>query len=331
VLVVKNPVYPFMYERFGGANWDERRATIYRREQDTFGIGRTNGKVDPKQVGHGILGLAYQPGRYVNPGQESGFGSPLGAIGVAILSGLVLWPLSGRGRRFEGFILATSGLALVAWFFISQQSRYIAALAPSSAILVGGAVATLGLGRLVAGIVALQSLFTVYLFQKMKFSDQVQVVLGKVSPEEYQTTHIPFYEAAVYLNKNVPRSQVALYDEVFGFLLDVPYMWANPGHSTIIPYDGMTNTEQYVREMKRLGFTHVYINLSRIVKSPEFVKIWLPSMGLQGAPVPMPDDIRKLHYDNWETKWEILLADSIAEGKIRPTKAFKSGILFEIE
>ncbi|MFX5562759.1 hypothetical protein ABTD73_20110, partial [Acinetobacter baumannii] len=80
-----NPVFPFMYSRFGGKNWDAYNAEIYSNEQATFGVSREvpePGKrsIDmpsqPSKLGAAILGLAYQPGRYTNPNPLSGFGWP---------------------------------------------------------------------------------------------------------------------------------------------------------------------------------------------------------------------------------------------------------------
>jgi 4-amino-4-deoxy-L-arabinose transferase-like glycosyltransferase len=333
VVNVGNPVYPFLYERFGGANWDQRRADIYRNEQQSFGVGLSEGKRDPAQIGHAVLGLAYQPGRYVNPLQTVGGGSPLGAVGVAVLAALVLWALSGRVRRFEGFVLAVAGLSFVPWFFLSQQSRYIVAIAPAAAILLGGAAVTLGLvfGRVAIAVAVLQSLYSIWLFREAKFKFQSQVVVGRVSPEEYQTKGIPFYGPSRTINREVAGGKVALYDEVFGYLLDVPYFWANAGHTTTIPYDSMRDADDYVREMKRLGFTHAYINLSPAVKPPDFAQPWLASMGLNAAPVPMSPAQREAALNDWQQKWTILLADAVAQRKLIRVAGFRNGILFRFQ
>jgi hypothetical protein len=331
VMWVQNPVYPFLYERFGGANWDQRRADIYRNQQQDFGVGRTDHGRDPLAFGAAVLGLEYQPGRYVDPGETAGLGNPMGAVGVAILAALILWAASGRRRRFEAAILASAGLTFFLWYFLSQQSRYVTSLAPGAAILLGGAIATLRLGPVLAGLTALQALYSIWLFQSGRFSDQIQVVLGKVSATDYQTSRIPFFAASQQMNQTVGTGKVALYDEVFGYLLDVPYMWANPGHSTIIPYDGMKNGEDFVREMKRLGFTHAYISLSPIVKDPKFAKPWLATMGLDHGVEPLSADVAKAHFDNWQTKWEILLADAVAKGQMHMVAPFRSGILFKFE
>lgn len=332
-----NPVFPFLYEKLGGKNWDQARADIYRGEQLKFGVGR--GKegtepLDPLAIGHATLGLAYQPGRYVNPGETVGMGFPTGAVGIAVIAALVLWPLSGRRRRFESFVLGTAGLSLLLWFVLSQQSRYITTLAPPAAILLGGAVVRLPLGAFAAGLTVLQSLYTLWLFQSTQFTNQIQVVTGKIAPDDYRA-NVAFFLPSRTINQAVVNGKVALYDEVFGYFLDVPYMWANPGHGTLIPYERMNSADDYVRDLKQLGFTHVYISLSPIVKSPEFASHWLASMGLNPQAAPITDEERKAMLGNLELKWQILLADAVASGKLQLVQAFPqgrglSGMLFRI-
>jgi len=94
-----NPVYPFFYGQLGGKWWDGWRAEIYRDEQQTFGIGRTTSGRNPLEFAHGVLGLGYQPGRYINPGQTEGLapGKPKASASR--------WARSGR----PGFSPVSSG------------------------------------------------------------------------------------------------------------------------------------------------------------------------------------------------------------------------------
>lgn len=337
-----NPVYPFKYETLGGKDWDQRRAEAYANEQQSFGVGQKGKGKDPMAIGHGVLGLAYQPGRYVNPGQQAGLGMPTGAVGISILAALVLWPLSGRRRRFESFLLAGIGITLFAWYLVvSEQSRYIIGVAPPLAILLGGAVVELTLGQLAAGLTVLQALYSLWLFQSSRFSDQIQVVTGKISAADYQARGIPFYGPAQAINGLKP-GKVAMYDDVFGFLLDVPYMWANPGHSTIIPYDSMRNGDDYVREMKRLGFTHAYIDTASVVwPVRKDLDAWLDAMALDpetlqtlrvnpesAAWTPQERDAK---FADWQAKWQVLLADAVATHKMTVVQAFPRGVLFKFE
>ncbi len=331
IVYTGNPVYPFFFEKLGGKNWDQRRADIYRNEQQKFGAGQEASRHDPTEVGNAVLGLAYQPGRYVNPQEELGLGTPLGAVGVVILLSGLLWLLSGKLRTFEAGILAAVGTSLLMWFFLSQQSRYIVPLSVPLALLAGGAIARLALGKVLAAVTLLQAAYSFFLIYAQRFQTQIQPALGKVTAEDYQTHSIGFYVPSQVINKVAVKGKVALYDEVFGFLLDVPYMWANPGHSTVIPYDEMKDGASYVKAMKQLGFTHIYVNLSPMVKDPGFVKKWVAAMGFGSNPTPFSAEESKTLAENWQDKWELLIAEAAAEKRIVPVPELqKGGILFEI-
>ncbi len=331
-LNVANPVYPFFYEQLGSKNWDQPRAAAYKNEQQTFGVGRTDSGRDPLAAGHALLGLAYQPGRYVNPGQHLGLGSPLGAVGVAVVVAMMLWLLSGRIRRFEGACLAAVLISAGMWFFLSQQSRYILTWCIPLAVLGGGAVVRLVVGHAMAAVIAVQAVVTLYLGSNMRLSPQLPVALGSVSAEDYQKKSIPFYESAQFINDlgKTEKVNVALYDEVFGYLLDVPYFWANPGHSTVIPYDKMSGGEDFVREMKALGITHVYLSTSSVVQPDrQFLQRWLGSMGLSEEE-RLTDEERQARLADWQSKWQILLADAVNQKLLMPVQPFRGGILFKL-
>jgi len=345
-----NPVYPFFYEKFGGKNWDQKRADVYRNEQQSFGAGSLQNRHKPAMMGEAVLGLAFQPGRYVNPDQEHGNGTPLGAIGVVVVAAALLWMLSGIAGSFEVSILGVVGLSMLMWFVLSQQSRYVIPLCVPLTVLAGGAIERLKVGKVLLGLAIAQAGYSLYLVYSQRFQTQVQVVMGRYTPDEYQSQTIPFFDASQTINKEVDKGKVALYDEVFGYLLDVPYMWANPPHSTIIPYDSINDGTAYVAAMKHLGFTHVYISISPVVKDRAFVKRWLAAMGLdlvgqrkedgsvslsaiEALQVPFSEAERKSMLDDpvfWQDKWMIVLADAVAAKQVQPVQAFKNGILFRI-
>ncbi len=312
-----NPVFPFFYERLGGSGWDARRAEIYRREQQTFGVGWQAGSLDKTAFGHAVLGLAYQPGRYVNPGQTEGRGFPIGAIGAAAVGCLAIatvcllraaapWPM----------VVGYVWLSLAAWFLLSQQSRYILGLVPLLALATGAVLAESSrrlVSSLAKTLVAGQAAFSVALVYLLVSSSQIPVVLGAVDRQEYVAARVPFARPASDINRLAQGGKVALYDEVFGFLLDAPYVWANPGHSTLIPYDDLRDGSEYVEAMRSLGFSHIYVNLAYDgVRRARFAS------ALRGEPVTRNDD----QFNNWELKWVELCLEALQKGELAPIQAY---------
>ncbi len=314
-----NPVYPFFYETFGGKSWSEFHARIYRNEQQTFGVVRTDSRLDWLQFPHAVLGLAYQPGRYVNPGQSEGLGMPTGALGAAVLAAGLLWLVSGRARLFEGSALLIVGLCFVLWFGLSQQSRYAMNMGVPLCVLLGGGVVRLRAGPMLAGLAALQAVYALWLVHGATVRPKLPVALGQVSEDDYLSRAVPFYEASKAINETAAGGKVALYDEVFGWFLDAPYVWANPGHSTLIPYDRLDTGGQFAAELRRQGFTHVYVSWAVDRGSP--FRRWDPREGRFGF------DDREAAYADPEQKWKVLLAEALESGDARPLAVFRSGLL----
>ncbi|MBL8059565.1 MAG: glycosyltransferase family 39 protein [Chthonomonas sp.] len=320
-----NPVFPFFYEQLGGRGWDQWRADIYRNEQQTFGVGRTEGKRDLSAIGSSILGLAYQPGRYINPAPTEGQGVPMGAIGFALLLGPLAWLCFGKERRVAldprdsstvpqaeynsalrslNQCLAMTGLLLVMFFLLSQQVRYVTSLAPIWAIMLAG-IAVPKWREILRVAVALQAAYTVWLLWTTQAENQFKVVTGIFPREEYQHAVVPFSKAAININQEVGKQgKVALYNEVFGYFLDVPYIWANPGHSMLLPYEKMESGADLVRGLQDIGVTHVYLNIGALSREHR-------------ALIIDPTDFSYNHYDNLDIKWIWLLSDALAKNELR--------------
>lgn len=319
-----NPVYPFFYEQLGGKNWDSFRAKIYKNEQQTFGVGRSeSGGRNPAAIGHAALGLAYQPGRFINPGQEEGSGVPMGAIGpvtlLALLSGFAL-----VRSRWSVALLVFFLVFFAQWFFLSQQVRYLTSVVP-----LGAAIWALLFNQAKPPRLALQSFAAaqaIWAFALLNFAQlqsQLPVLFGAVDRNQAQQEWVPFTIAAQQINQLPQTSKVALYDEVFGYLLNVSYWWANPGHSTQIPYPEMKNGDDFAQRMSEMGFTHVYVSLS--TPGSPYRHEMAASLGLPSEAPPLnPAQIDELKLD-LQTQWQGLLVEAVRNGKLKLIEPFSSG------
>jgi hypothetical protein len=237
--------------------------------------------------------------------------------------------LSGRTRRFENTIAATILINLALWFFLSQQSRYVAGLIFPLTVLAGGAIARLQIGKVLAVATVINSFLGIVVVYQTWAAPKLPVVLGKIDRDAYLKESVSFYEPAKFLNEQAKGGRVALFDEVFGYFLDVPYFWANPGHTTELGYDKMQTGADLADALKKIGITHVYFNGRQAYQGqPEEWQKWLAATGLQGSPVPYPEADRAQRFEDLRNKYKVMLAEAVAMGRLQPVKAFGRGIVF---
>jgi hypothetical protein len=91
---------------------------------------------------------------------------------------------------------------------------------------------------------------------------QAPAAFGQVEADEYLQSNA-LYSACEIINETAPAdAKVALYAEPRGYYLDRDYLWAERGHSALIRYERVESGEDLVWEWRRLGVTHVMINLA---------------------------------------------------------------------
>lgn len=336
-----NPIYPFFYSKLGGKNWDEFSERIYREEQQTFGAGRSpvlaNYPDNPLEIGRlgaSVLGVAYQPGRYINPRPTDGTGFPIGSVGFAIIAAGLAWCFVGRISAFEGSALASVGISFLLWFALSQQVRYMIGPATVLALMLGIGTAKLKIGRWLAGTAAVQAAIGLFVYGSFslngstsRLSDQLGVAFGRLEANEYQGKVVGFSRAAKRINEVAKGGRVALYDEVFGYFLDVPYFWANPGHTTELGYEGMRSGDDLIAAWKRLGITHVYIAFgTTFAGDPVALQRWQEASF--GSKPYSAEEVESASKD-LRNKYKVLLAQAISSGKLTPLD-IQPGMTFRI-
>jgi len=118
-----------------------------------------------------------------------------------------------------------------------------------------------------------------------------------------------------------------LFDEVRGFYLDVDYFWANPGHHTYIPYERIRSPEKFIEALRKLGATHVYMNLDpAIIGGEEYRKLRRGLYGLlneEDAILSLDRSPESLS----DYRWLILVA--YADGWLELEKIFMAPVATE--
>jgi len=321
-LETDNPVYPFAYEVFGGKYWSAENAAIYRGEQVSFGVGRA-----PWELARIPWDLTVRPERYLNQG------GVIGTLGVPLLLAPFLLGFARARPRAYWLLLSFCALNLAAWFWLSQQSRYVLALAPLLAVAVGwSAEEPVSPVRVWTRLsVVVQALVTLIVFTLAAPS------VGLVSPfeaatvafrsprsewvHEYLSERSSLYRAARAINAMEGVEKIAFYDEVLGYYFDKPYVWANPGHHTLIPYDRLHSGRELALELHRQGFSHVLLNVSNLPR--ELRDEWLPMLLSGSTRYPDPGRVER---------WRIQLGEAVQEGLLTPEQPQPGGpyLLFRV-
>lgn len=334
-VLVGDPFYPFGYGLFGGPHWSDWRATIYAEEQRTFGLTEEIRRGSVASIAPSILGLVYQPGRYVNPGQNVGLGSPYLALGFALPILLLVAGLRGSRKHSANSLWLAVALGILFWLATSQQVRYLASWIPLTVAL--GALSVRGKGESgLASIVLLQSLATFSLFwilvpaggRASFVGERLDVLLGRESRAEYLARRVGFARPSAAINREARGGRVALFDEVFGYLLDVPYVWANPSHSTLLGIENCRNGAELLAALRKHGISHVYVSL-RPYPAEERAK-WLAESGLPVDEARYSAEEKAALASDPRSSWRLTVAQAIAQGVLIPVHIWNSGVLLRL-
>jgi hypothetical protein len=289
-----NPVYPFFYHWFPrSVNWTQEAEDAYRMEQRSFGIGHRAADLVMAPWQTAMEGAAFFTVRTkdARPDSLTRYGGiVLGSVGIALLGLAPLWPFAHRVDRRAAWLLAYVGANFVAWFWLSQQTRYLLPVLAPAAIVAVAVLAALphGFLRVAAGCFAgLALLINLTATQQLTIAPALPVVLGQESPDVYLSRTLPdLYPAMQFVNTLPPNARVAFYEEVRGFYADRDYFWANPLQNNLIPYETLTDGAALARFLReRLGITHVLINLNFARDSKETRWYRLVQDGAQKGPL----------------------------------------------
>lgn len=251
-----NPVYPFAYELFGGRNWSQANADAYRGDQLKFGLGR-----EPYQLLLLPWNMTAHPGVFADPLAVPVDGKYyyLGVSGAAYLAGLFV-PVATGLPVGVGWLGGFALFNTLGWFYLMQQVRYLLPIYPLLAVM--------ATARLDSGVRWLRTLFGTLLILQGAYCLWLfgQVYLPRVSEalhdrEAYLRARIQPYAALEYLNQHTPPdAKIITYDEPRCFYLDREYIWGDPGHHRLIPYEQLNSASHLRATLSGMGFTHVLIN-----------------------------------------------------------------------
>lgn len=256
-ILTGNPVYPFLYSVFGGKAWGAEGVEMYRVTFQKFGLG------------HGPLDFLRLPWDFaVNGGAFIDGGVIFGSPGVLFVALLPVAALSIKGRARPLALL--TGFYLLAWFILSQQTRYLLPALGLGCVLLGSALArTDSAGKVARGACAVAGLVSVFLIA-VAAQPVLPLLTGERSADSYILSQVNSYWVRDYLP---PKAHVLLYREPRGFYLTQRYMWADANLSSLIPYAKFTSASQMIAWLKARGWQYAVIN-RRFGGSGRDLELW---------------------------------------------------------
>ncbi len=281
-----NPVYPFAYGIFGGRGWTKPLADEYTRSVSAFGFDKSPTDLAwlPWRLSMTPLNVAVnlqnqpvgQPFWPLNPApldssthtglfEVNGLlaNSFLGPALLAFGAPLLFARRKPRWISFVGWSILFFGLI---WTFSSQTIRYALPLFALICWPCGWAI------ELYTKRSALLKWTTCGFFVAwILWSPAVvawqsrtvwPVIMGQQTSDDYLTRRAPGYAAMKCINqKTPPNARIAVYGEPRCFYLERDYFWADAANNTLIDYSTIHNARDWISALRKLGATHVLINL----------------------------------------------------------------------
>lgn len=237
----------------------------------------------------------------------------MGAIGPLVILVLLIGPWLRPRMAETGWILSAAGLSLALWFVLSQQSRYCLLLLPLCLPLLAAWLESAKVERSLArGAVIVCATYSVLLFASMTTWQQLlspRLSGGGTRHDLRQVSDL------------VGSGRVALFDQVFGFDLDCDYLWANPGHSTLVPSENLSDGSELVQTLKTQRVNYILVTLKYM---PRDRANWFESPSSQ-----RPDWYQEAFNDP-QTRWQALLVDGLLRQLLVPASNFSGSVLWKI-
>ena len=256
-----NPLFPFAYGLFGGADWDAERDAVL-----SMALGQWGG--DRSWFESLLL-----PWRLTMDGEFFSLENFDGVIGAVFLMGAPLVLRSWRGRLEERLLLVMIGVEVACWILMTHQIRFLLpALALLSVLIavnldVPAAIARAGrrwtLDRCsAAGISAALAFNVVIISLHFGAHNPLSVVLGLEDRHRYLDREVPGGDYAVFrfIEEELPDDAYIL----FGSLGNPGYLCKRRYHSDAF-FENFTLNEvlvasetpaEFIRACGDRGFTH---------------------------------------------------------------------------
>jgi hypothetical protein len=257
-----NPVYPFLYEVFGGRYWTDSRAALYTAAQKEFGMG--GGPLAFLALPWNLTMNSY---RFFDlPSQLRPISVLIWVFGPALLA-LVPTLLVTRRVGTPGRLVLWFALAYTAiWFAMSPNGRYLLPILPGLCACAGLAASRLlerrGLLSAGAVLVLLLGLLAALYANFSLAAPAWRVIAGAESQSDYlQSTSIAYRTMDAINRATPPDANIIVFgDEPRLFYLDRRFLLGS--HAEIFTKADLATPDALLAAFRRQGATHLLIGVS---------------------------------------------------------------------
>lgn len=261
-----NPLWPFLYQVFGGKYWDALGHEYHMAS--LLEVWTVDLPLSLKGLLQSFYYLFFEPARL--GGYEGGLGQVV--LGLAGLS--VLWVVAHRRiPRLIYLLFLFSGLYYIVWFaVVSPQVRFLFVILPPLALMAAFTFyfiwdrlphETLRWILVVALVVPIALKHpAIDRAERDLFFARWPYATGQLSQEDFLDAHIKAMPAFRYINAELPPESVVLLlpYESRGYYLDRPYVWGHPISQRIIPFEQYDDPLLLAQDLRNMGITHILEN-----------------------------------------------------------------------
>ena len=260
-----NPVWPFMYELFGGREWDAVGDQLHMTwlRQPNMAPSLWNYLSGPWHL-------------TVSPDRFGGLGMGLAILALAPLSALFL----NRRRWLLAYLIAVGIVVYSLWFAATHQTRFLMGIVPLLALLSAYAFYRLleiwpasltALAQIAMMLYLVLGLPFLNMDQRTRIHDGWAYIGGHWSRDEFLERRVDGFPAFQFANDNLPDGATVLLGpfDTRSFYLQRATIWASPISQRVIKWEQLSNAEQAVQAMAALGITHVFWNDNVTVEGVE--------------------------------------------------------------
>lgn len=270
-ILTGNPIFPFLYDFFGGKNWNDYSNLCYGNYH-AWGCFR------------GVRSLR----EFVTMSRRFFYScrDPQNTFVffIFVVPGLLSFKTWNKTAKYLFFIAVAQYMFII---IASAQMRFLLPCFALLSIIVAYIITRLWARDVLLKVVIVLSL-TVSIFIGLLRTYRINeepffTGLGVLNPQECRKTYKIdlVYELCQWTNKNVPKgSKILLWSFKGGYFLDNEYVWLDPVWQGVLDFTKINNAAEFLTAIKELNITHILYYPGGLYGTPEplphkqFLKLW---------------------------------------------------------